>query len=58
MDPQISGTIIVLLALAGVVIVVLWILLPFAMFGVKPLLRTLIAEVRLLRQTVERTPGP
>ncbi len=32
--------------LFGVVIGILWIILPFAVFGTKPLLRELISEIR------------
>lgn len=30
----------------GVILSILWLLVPFAIFGIKPLLRTLIAEQR------------
>jgi hypothetical protein len=43
-----------LLFLGGAVLVIVWIVLPFAVFGIKPLLRELIQEQRntqhLLRQ--------
>jgi hypothetical protein len=45
-----------LLALLACVVLVLWVLLPFALFGVKPLLRELIAETRQLRYSLERRP--
>jgi ABC-type sulfate transport system permease component len=50
----------VLLFLAGVFLAVAWIALPFAMFGIKPLLQTLIEEVRetnsLLRSSAKENP--
>lgn len=33
-------------AIVGLILTVLWILVPFALFGIKPLLRELIAEQR------------
>ena len=33
-------------AIFGLILTVLWILVPFALFGIKPLLRELIAEQR------------
>lgn len=33
-------------AIFGLILAVLWILVPFALFGIKPLLRELIAEQR------------
>jgi hypothetical protein len=36
----------ILAVLLAIVLVIAWILLPFAMFGMKPLLRELIAEVQ------------
>jgi hypothetical protein len=44
---------VVLIAL-GVVLVILWITLPFALFGTKPLLRELIAEVRRTNEILGR----
>lgn len=38
----------------GVVLAVAWIVLPFAMFGVKPLLRELIAEAKKTNALLER----
>lgn len=35
-----------ILILVGVVIAILWILMPFAIFGVKPLLTEILAEAR------------
>ena len=40
----------------GVVLAIAWIVLPFALIGTKSLLRELIAEVRLLRRTIESRP--
>lgn len=50
-----------LVIIMGVILVLAWILLPFAMFGIKPLLRELIGEVRQLRYSLSernaRGPG-
>jgi len=42
------------LIVLGLILAVAWIILPFALIGTKPLLRELIAEVRLLRQVQAR----
>lgn len=41
-----SGVLILAAVVFGIVLLVLWVLLPFAMFGIKPLLSTLIEEQR------------
>lgn len=41
------------LGLAAIALLISWILLPFALFGVKPLLRKLLAEVVGLRHDVK-----
>jgi hypothetical protein len=46
MDHQVGGTIYLVLFLVALAIAVLWILLPFAVFGMKALLRQAIAEQR------------
>lgn len=50
------------LALLAVVVLVLWVLLPFAVFGVKPLLREMLHEQRvhnqLLRERNELERAP
>lgn len=49
------------LALLGLVISILWICMPFAIFGTKPILRELLAEQRktnkLLAEAAERGRG-
>lgn len=51
-----------ILWLLGVFVFIAWILLPFAMFGIKPLLRDLIAATRetnrLLAATQALRPAP
>lgn len=46
--------------LFGLVLLIAWIALPFAMFGIKPLLRELIAATKetnkLLREAKDRAP--
>jgi hypothetical protein len=46
MDHQVGGTIYLVLFLVALAIAVLWILLPFAVFGMKALLRQAIHEQR------------
>lgn len=41
-----SGILTLAAVVFGIVLLVLWVLLPFAMFGIKPLLSTLIEEQR------------
>ncbi|WP_372016598.1 hypothetical protein [Pseudoxanthomonas sp. 10H] len=48
-------------AIFGLILTVLWILVPFALFGIKPLLRELIAEQRRANELATRiaaTPAP
>ena len=48
-------------AIVGLILTVLWILVPFALFGIKPLLRELIAEQRRANDLAARiaaTPPP
>lgn len=40
------------------IVAICWVLLPFALFGIKPLLQQLIAEVRATRQAIERQGRP
>jgi predicted PurR-regulated permease PerM len=44
----------VLLALLGVVIAVLWVFMPFAIFGLKDLTRDLIREQRRTNDLLEK----
>lgn len=52
----------VILVLIGMVIAVLWVLLPFAVFGIKDLAKELIAEQRktntLLTQFIDKDKQP
>jgi len=41
-------------AIFGLILTVLWILVPFALFGIKPLLRELIAEQRRANELAAR----
>lgn len=49
-----------LLGLLGLVLTVLWIFVPFAIFGIKPLLQDILVELRRANAIAEaRTPpGP
>ena len=53
-----NSTLMLILVLLATVVAIAWILLPFAMFGTKPLLRQLVAEQQrtneLLRAIAER----
>ena len=57
-----AGGLMIVWVLIALLIAVLWILMPFAIFGSKPLLRTLIAEQKktnqLLAEAAERAKGP
>lgn len=54
MDPSTYGWLIVLATLLVTVIVVLWILLPFAIFGLKGLVRELLHEQRTTNDLLRR----
>lgn len=54
MDGQITGALYLLLVAGAIAVIVAWVLLPFAMFGIKPLLRELLAETRYIRQLLDR----
>jgi hypothetical protein len=41
-----------------IILAIAWTLLPFAMFGIKPLLRDLIAETRQTNRLLEELRGP
>ncbi|MGJ7499883.1 hypothetical protein ACSFBF_05945 [Variovorax sp. ZT5P49] len=53
-----GATIILVLMLFGILVAILWVLMPFAIFGTKDLLRTLIQEQKrtndLLQAQVDR----
>lgn len=53
-----SPTVFLILFLVGLLIAVLWVLMPFAIFGTKPLLRELIVEMRRTRQALEGLQRP
>jgi predicted PurR-regulated permease PerM len=44
----------IVLTLAGLLIAILWILMPFAVFGIKDLARDLIRENRKTNQLLEQ----
>lgn len=46
MDPALSGPLALVLLVAAVLLVVCWIVLPFAVIGTKPLLKALLREQR------------
>lgn len=56
------GSLMGIWALVALFIAILWILMPFAIFGTKPLLKTLIAEQKktnkLLEAAAERDKSP
>jgi hypothetical protein len=53
MDTTLSGWIGIALWVLGFIIAVLWVLMPFAIFGTKPLMRELIAEQRRTNRLLE-----
>jgi hypothetical protein len=53
-----SNAFLVAVFFLGVALVVLWIALPFAVFGVKSLLRELLGEVRRTNELLERGLPP
>ena len=42
--------------LIGIVIMIMWIVLPFAIFGIKPLMHKLIAEVQKTNELLKHRP--
>jgi hypothetical protein len=54
MPPEIGGWLIVLTTLAGIALLIAWILLPFAMFGLKGRIRELIDETRRTNTLLEQ----
>lgn len=60
-DTGFSVALLLVAAVAVIVLALVWLLLPFAMFGIKPLLRELLEEQRrnnqlLLRSANTETP--
>jgi hypothetical protein len=53
MDTTFTGWIGIALWVLGFIIAVLWVLMPFAIFGTKPLVRELIAEQRRTNRLLE-----
>lgn len=54
MPPEIGGWLIVLTTLAGIALLIAWILLPFAMFGLKGRIRELIDETKRTNALLEQ----
>jgi len=50
-----GGLLYVVLFVVGLVMAVAWVVLPFAVIGVKPLLKDLIAEMRKTNSLLERS---
>lgn len=46
----------VVAALLAIVVAILWILLPFAVFGTKPLLERILAELTRLNEQIAKLP--
>lgn len=51
---EVLGSIYIVLTLVALLIAVLWILMPFAVFGIKDLARELIAEKRKTNKLLEQ----
>lgn len=52
------GGVTLVLTVLGIILMIAWILLPFAMFGMKPLLRELIAETKRTNALLEAAKAP
>lgn len=52
--PHAEGTVLLILILVAFIVAVLWILMPFAVFGIKGLLRQAIQEQMMTRQLLEQ----
>lgn len=55
---DVDGTLERVLISAALLIAVAWIALPFALFGLKPLLREILQELRDLKAIARGTPPP
>jgi predicted PurR-regulated permease PerM len=53
MDAQGLAGLSVLVVLGGLVVLVLWIALPFAVFGIKPLMRRILTEQQVTNQLLQ-----
>lgn len=53
LDPQITGTMMALAMVFLIVLAIAWLLLPFAMFGLKPRLDKLTEEARRTNRLLE-----
>ena len=51
---ELGGGVYLVIVLAGLLIGILWILMPFAVFGIKDLARELIKEQRKTNQLLEK----
>jgi len=51
------GGIYLFVIIVGVIIAILWILLPFAVFGLKDLMRKVLSEQRRTNELLERIAG-
>jgi hypothetical protein len=48
------GTIYLILVVLAIILVVCWVVLPFAVIGTKPLLRAILAEQRRMNSLLEQ----
>lgn len=55
---DVDATLQAVLISIGLLIALAWVALPFALFGLKPLLRDILRELRELRTIAERMPPP
>lgn len=55
---DVDATLQAVLISTGLLIALAWVALPFALFGLKPLLRDILRELRELKAIAERTPPP
>jgi len=53
MDPSLSLPLFAMLIVLVAIVLVLWILLPFAVFGVKPMLKAATSELSEIRRSID-----
>lgn len=51
---EVLGTLMMIGIVFGVVLIIAWIVLPFAIIGTKPLLSEILAELRSLNEALRR----
>lgn len=57
MDPQTSASFMAIAMIFGIVLIICWIVLPFAIIGTKPLLRSLLREQQRTNELLDQLTG-